>query len=893
MILTEGQIKAQVSAIRKKTSHEPLAFALRTDRPWSGAAHVTIDGRRHRVAYCRSDLELREMLRVARTANEPLIALCPFSDERLEDDVVARLARRRVHPPEVREVLASLFQVNAVDPRVFASQKLTQALIENAPGDGYATISSGVLDLQTAWSSLLARVVGSREVASSLARFLDGTLDGVMCRRIEGMGAELRGEFFEWAALNLDRSLRSMAHVVSMSKTSDLVPLGLLLDVIFERGVGSAAAGDARVRLENWFRGHAIDEVAARTWAAAARSVVLGLSQRAGAGAMFTAVLSRCDALLAEFKVADLAARSDFSPIGFEQRVRYFAQQIPGCLDGSASGTALKPVIAALARLREHVLAVEHQRRIERCEMAARLASWLGQGGRLRGGSTLDDLVEGYVRIGGFVDWARTVVREGDIDPALNQAFETLLARVGEVCGAFEADFAANLADWTRHGARPGSAFLPVEDALEKLIGPLGAEAPVLLLVMDGMSEAVFRELLADIVQRGKWLECRPRGLAVPSALLATIPSITEVSRRALFRGKLHPESSPTEQSAFATNDRLFSLCGGQTRPVLFLKGDLQVAGETGLAASVKQAIGNRKCRVVAMVLNAVDDHLSGSDQIASRWDLDVVRPLREVLQLAAEAGRSLILTSDHGHVLEHRTTLKTGVSVGGDRYREDGGAAVDGEITVTGDRIQRAIGQAAVTVAWSHELRYSKTKKRGYHGGANPQEMVIPLSVLRHLSGSAADGWEDVSPSPYWPDWWRLAVDEPKTAAPAEAEVKLTAGLDLFVHAAAKAKAQDWIQQLLDGEVYAAQCGQGVRGAQDRIRVATFLETLSARNGTVPREVLAEKLGLPLIRLNGLVADLARIFNVDGFDVVTVDNASGTVVLNVPLLKKQFGLTE
>jgi hypothetical protein len=295
------------------------------------------------------------------------------------------------------------------------------------------------------------------------------------------------------------------------------------------------------------------------------------------------------------------------------------------------------------------------------------------------------------------------------------------------------------------------------------------------------------------------------------------------------------------------------------------------------------------------MVLNAIDDHLDGSDQIAPRWNLDFVRPLRELLQLAAEAGRTLILTSDHGHVLEHKTVLKPGMSVGGDRYREDGGAPADGEIRVSGQRVQQSIGRPDVTVAWSRNIRYAG-KKHGYHGGASPQEIVIPFAVLRHLNSPLPEAWSDVTPSPYWPDWWRLSTEQVVGSAAAvvsEAETKITAGLELFVHAAAKTQQQDWIEQLLSGEIYGVQCSRAVRGAPDRQQVATFLEVLSARGGSMPREALAERLGLPLLRLNGLVPNLARVLNVDGYEVLGIDAPSGTVVLNVALLKKQFAVTD
>jgi len=897
VILTEGQIKAQVRAIRKKANRSAVAFALRSDGPWSGPPRLTIDGVPHRVAFCRSDLELRELLRSASAENELLVALCPFDSAQLGEDVLARLAKRRVHPPQQMEILGTLFQASSVDSRILANAPLTNALVEHAPSDGYSPVAGGVLDLQTAWSELMSRTVGDREVAASIARLLEATLDAGFRSRLEKLPFELRREFFSWAGLNVDRSASWMAYLVNAGRASDLISLGLLLELTFDPALNAhAEIASARVRLESWFGGHNIDVGAAQSWAAAARSVIQTLRQRSGSHPLISTILSRFDALLAEFKISEAAAKSDFSPIGFEQRVRLFAGVLAHAAKPAATPSRdAKKLIEAIHTLQNHLLAEEHQRRIERCQMAARLACWLGEGAKLAGGPSLDEMVVAYAQVGGFIDWARTIVQEGDSEPMLNKAYDALLARADEICGAFEANFAMKFAEWTLHGMTPSSSFVPIENTLETLVGPLAAQAPVLLLVMDGMSAAVFRELIGDIVQRGNWLECHTSHPKAPAALLATVPSITEVSRRALFRGKLHPESTPTEQSAFSTNDRLFSLCGGQTRPVLFLKGDLQTAGEAGLASEVKDAIANKKCRLVATVLNAIDDHLNGSDQIAPRWDLDFVRPLRELLRLAAEAGRAVILTSDHGHILEHQTSLKSGMTTGGDRYRTDGGAATDGELRVAGQRVQQAIGRAEVMVAWSRNIRYS-SKKRGYHGGASPLEIVVPFAILIHRNSETPEGWSESAPSPYWPDWWRLSLDQLPSAVvafPTAPVTKVTAGLDLFTHAAAKGRANEWIEKLLDGEIYAEQCKLAVRGAPDRQQVALFLEALASRGGTMPREALAERLSLPLLRLNGWVPNLARIFNVDGYDVVNLDAASGTIALNVALLKKQFAVVD
>jgi hypothetical protein len=898
VILTEGQIKAQVRAIRKKSSRSALGTALQSDGPWSGSSHLTIDGQLHRVAFCRSDLELREQLRLAGDEGEHLVALCPFNDAALGEDVLARLAKRRVHPPQSGEIIGSLFQATSVDSRVLASTGLTNALIEYAPADGYDPVAGGVLDLQTAWSELLGRALGNREAGQSLARLLESTSDASFRSRLEKLPFELRQEFFAWAALNLDRSSIWLAYPVNAGRTADLIPLGLLLELVFAPAVTvSAEIMAARVRLESWFGGQVIDAATARSWAAAARSAIHALRLQGASRPLVSAILVRFDELLSEFKISEAASQTDFSPAGFEQRLRQFAQLLaPPETTATVPVDQAEHLFESIHSLRRHLFAGEHQRRIERCEMAARLTSWLGEDARLADGTSLGDMITGYARLGGFVDWAKNIVQEGDSEPLLNKAYDSVLARVEQFCGPFEAAFAAKLAEWTLHGAASNQQFMPVENALENLVGSWAAQAPVLLLVMDGMSVAVFRELIGDIVERGNWLECSPSQPKVPAALLATVPSVTEVSRRALFRGKLHPESTPTEQSAFGANDRLFSLCGGQTRPVLFLKGDLQTAGEAGLAFEVKAALANPKCRVVATVVNAVDDHLGGSDQIAPRWDLDFVRPLRELLQLAAAAGRAVILTSDHGHILEHQTSLKSGVTNGGDRYRTDGGTPSDGELRVTGQRIQQALGRPEVVAAWSRNLRYAG-KKRGYHGGVSPLEMVIPFAVLFHRSGITPAGWTEVAPSPSWPSWWRLS-SKPNPAPVAlvvqpAVVTKETAGLELFTHAATKSRANDWVGQLLDGEVYAEQCKLAVRGAPDRKQVAMFLEALIARGGTMPREALAERLGLPLLRLNGLVPNLARIFNVDGYEVLNHDATSGTITLNVVLLKKQFAMAD
>ena len=101
------------------------------------------------------------------------------------------------------------------------------------------------------------------------------------------------------------------------------------------------------------------------------------------------------------------------------------------------------------------------------------------------------------------------------------------------------------------------------------------------------------------------------------------------------------------------------------------MKGDLQEEGHGGIAAEVRAAIADKKCRVVGVVVNAIDDHLDSGDQVLFTWSIDRIKPLRELFKIAADAERLIVITSDHGHVLDFGTKqFATGGGEAGDRFR-------------------------------------------------------------------------------------------------------------------------------------------------------------------------------------------------------------------------------
>ena len=70
---------------------------------------------------------------------------------------------------------------------------------------------------------------------------------------------------------------------------------------------------------------------------------------------------------------------------------------------------------------------------------------------------------------------------------------------------------------------------------------------------------------------------------------------------------------------------------------------------------------------------------------------------------------------------------------------------------------------------------------------------------------------------------------------------------------------------------------------------MGSLLNTIDARGGSIMKPSLAQALGVPLFRIDGLFQNISRILNVDGYEVPSFERATETIVLNINLLKTQF----
>ena len=305
---------------------------------------------------------------------------------------------------------------------------------------------------------------------------------------------------------------------------------------------------------------------------------------------------------------------------------------------------------------------------------------------------------------------------------------------------------------------------------------------------------------------------------------------------------------------------------------------------------------------MVGVVHNAVDAQLGGSDQLELVWSANSLRQVAALLRLARDAGRVVVVTGDHGHVLEDGTTQAA--AAGGDRWRSIG-AVRDGEVEMRGGRVRADGGGQAVVMAWSERIRYG-AKRNGYHGGASPQEVVVPIAVLSanavprerglHTHGALRD-WVEAPPAD--PPWWR--DDEPPLAAasvvapqsPPESRRQATPQPDLFSVPPPEPSRGTWVNRLFTSPTYEAQQRLAGRGAPGDDSLRVMLLALDARGGRSSRATLAQALGVSALRVGSIVSAARRILNVDQAQVLSLDAAGEEILLNAHLLRLQFELGE
>lgn len=598
-----------------------------------------------------------------------------------------------------------------------------------------------------------------------------------------------------------------------------------------QAAVDAAAVERAKVRVERYFGDARLDETAMRAFADATREVVTTTlastrpgTSRLGLGATSStlhpddelpALLDTAERLLEELDGRAAGAASDILRTGFHHRLSLVATTIRDFLTSAESGvnrallaTATHDVVAAVGSLRAHHLASIHRTEVERAVMAVRIVGWLAtqptgslrsstsgttgeigtsgtkrrNGDRPDGPTTLPAALHAHLDDSAWVDVALGPLASGELAPAVGTVYGDLFRVAARRRRALDASFALLLADWTAGPAGPGGPLL-VEEILDRVVAPVvtasGASGGrrAVLVVLDGLSVAVATQLAAEL-RRDRWQECDPLGSppgevtgepassARRRAALAVLPTITETSRTSLLAGKLARGDKATEKAAFEHHPRW-----GRRRAPLFHHADLDGAPGSPLDHDLIQALTS-DTPLVAVVINTVDDTLhKGRQRDDVGWSLADFGRLRAVLAYARNADRVVIVTSDHGHIVDHGAAGLAAPDAASARHRVPAGnagnagnnATGDGEVVLTGPRVLVPGGR--IVALWDPALHYLG-RKGGYHGGASPAEATVPVLAFLPFRLSATSTHQRLPPG--WrplpdqrPRWW-----SPQTSA-------------------------------------------------------------------------------------------------------------------------------
>lgn len=952
-VLGEADIKAEldrINANRSFSASSPFSSASRLVALHGTGERrdVTAGGILFHVVPTRCELELRALLG-AREVRDPAgtVFLVDWTPEQLPLDLACRFAGGRMYRVTSETRLASLFGARAVDPALVGTA-LARVLLAGAT-NGLGKIPGQVLRRDEAYRRFLATRVGlPAEGLLDLERLL------AFCATSRtGPSFASQGVYGEdtWKALRKEVAA-FIAESVGREKTGPaaglvdaawraweagagqrLLELCLVVEALLPLR-GTYAEGVLKGALPTLAPGWG-DALLASSAALGDRKVldrVLELVDEESdgeAGAASRQIAAGAEALIDDPELRQALEPSTRLPVGYAARRERLASALEA-LARDPSPPALALIREADAALREHRLDGEQGRgRLEQREMALRLAAYLvHRAGHdateppVRGSEHQPalDLAERYAREGGFVDSARRRVR-GAGDDSMGRAYRAVLAKVDELRREDDRQFAAGLVRWLEAG-RPSAQVLSIAECSKRLVAELLDEndrRKLLVVLVDGMCWADAVELagsLGDEPDRWAPASWRPKRVDGRSAtplppVLASLPTLTQVSRAAFFAGKDHPrhgdEPTAQDRQRWIANRPIARTLGEGQDAELLLKDALVAGGE--LTAKARDLV-QRGPRVVAVVLNAIDDQLKGSQQIWLECTVDHIKPLRELLAEAATAERAVLLIADHGHVPGDVLVSRGTRGDGGARWRplREGEKPEPFEVALPARSTWVPAGAAGVAAVWDETACYG-SPRYGEHGGASLAEVVAPAllvvpEALGHLDFDEPD--DALRPvSMLEPAWWRLALPErrvdpvPRPPEPAPHEVSRQLGLPEIapLPAAPEPPLQPRVEPEpvappLVGQLRKSPVFKGHVKGLPEAKVETALAHLGAllsAGGRLGTADFARECAVQGYQVTGLVARLGEILNLDGYPVVEHDTAGQQVTVNISMLTQLF----
>ena len=919
-LLSEADVRLEVERLFRRRHRSKLLALFGRGQP----GRFELDGLTWEIVPTACELELRSKLpQPGEVASTGSVYLMDWTEDALPLDVSCRLAGGRIYHVARDARLAALFGARQVDPglsstalarlvlsgginglRKITGLRLTRSDLWKRALEARFGIPESALESGAAW---LSWARGS-EAGPAFARACEGDdlLRAVRRELLDWLEVRLQAPgilgFRAWELGRVSSALQALLLLAAGEQNEDPYLHGLVNGLVASIAPGLAGevrgiheGGISKSLLESVLSAENVDD--RRLLEQAEQHAVSG-----GAGA--------------------LAAASDWLPAGHATREADLATALSAFVDVQTA-EALEALFASFDRLSAHHLddTLRGSEHVEARKMASRLATWL-LARRVRpqlaeygtAWQPAIDLAKRYAEEGGFLDWARQSLRGmRGAGEGLMTAVHRLSEAVDALAHADDRHFARAYVSWVDAG-KPSSEVLPIEHVTKRVVAPFlkgGNRRRLLLVLMDGMSYAAAVQVLQRLRDQRRWSPIKWRasgssGLLPIPPVLAVAPTLTEVSRAALFAGVADPrfgdQGTDRDDARWSSNPHVRELVGDEPLKVFFRRDIL--AGHE-LIDEVKQAVAGDQ-RVVAVVVNAIDEDLKGSLQVAKDYSKASILPLEALLSAADGAERAVLLVADHGHVAGDAMRVAGGRIPlghdGGARWR----ALIEGEQPQEGEiRLPRTSwkprGAAGVAALWDTSLS-NRAPHYGEHGGLSLAETVAPAFLIgpEWLYRVAGEDFELLCHVLPEPDWWLLKIARPAAPAIAMEHVKppkqvAIPGIELVPEKATttvpRASAEPaLVTKLRESKVFVQQVASVSK--PDVERVLTWLTVLVQMGGSLTAADFARLCGVRPHQVGGVVARMG-VLNADGFAIVEHDVAGRRVVLHKARLASQFGVTE
>ncbi|WP_280274519.1 BREX-2 system phosphatase PglZ [Nocardia wallacei] len=876
-------------------NHRSGVLALQAQPTWS-EGDFRYDGTDVAVVGCPSPLAIWEAIG-GRKPDQWLVILTNVSNEDLGIGIQAHLVDGRVLAAQPWDAVRGNFSATTLEPALYQSSSndrgLAEGLLAVLPPDACLPAPGGVLTRDHALAAVARnslKVTDQPDTEIDPLAVLEWSLRPDAAADFATLqnqgGPELTVAVRSWLAERSGRLEPIVTSLLKTGKIAELVPLGLVASVIVP---GSPAGLMALGELKGRYGLTSLSHEDLRDWSRDAAGLVTGPKDTMP-DQVRQSVLDIAERRAHELGLDDPARASDLLPQGIAHRIDALAQAITAALPNDEV-TTLAGMESAWQSVQHHALAESHPE-CQALEAAVRLVRWLGSVDPTP--ADLAEYTQRHVDIDAWVDAALSTARRGATSPGLVDALGLAIKQVTARRAQRDVAFAAALAD----AEQPNVPV--VENLMHQVVLPLAKNRPTLLLVIDGLSMAAATDIVRDAQARG-WSEAAPLQRHSRVGALAVLPTLTLRSRCSLLSGELREGTERDERQGFTALLRAHGLQPEAGKPdPIFHKGALDTK-TTGakLAAEVRNAIADTEgCPLVAAVLNYVDDMLHHVGPGGTTWNIATITHLEPLLAEARAAGRAVVITSDHGHIIEHRNSHKRNrINAVGQRAHLDLDTVEAGEVLVRGPRVLTE--PRSVVLAVDETIRYDRLNA-GYHGGGSPAEVVVPVVVL--YTRDCPAGLTKLGATE--PPWWygsaqvveppvrvekptkphKLPVDE--IPALFEKEVIETAP------EATPATASRLPDRVVGTAVFAEQrklAGRLVVDNEQFVDLLTALMASPAHEITLAQAANVLKVGKA--RVAGPLYQIKRVLDVEGYEVLLM--GPGSVRLDEALLREQFGIAE